>query len=187
MEHQKRHVEHKHLAKGHGVCGYVPYQQSQYSSTTAQQDTGNQTQQNQNTYTPGQLGVQGNLGNLYQQLLSGNIPSSFTNPTAATQAYQNNFNSQVAPGIAAQNGAGSPAIASQQALGLSQLQGQLYNSGVQNYLGALGQGTQYALSPTGISGNAQSNTTSQQATQGNQTVGTNPLVFLANLLGAGGP
>jgi len=187
MEHQKRHVQHKHLPQGHGVCQYVPYQQSQYSQNTAQQQAGTTGQQQQNTYTPGQTGLQGNLGNLYQQLLQGQIPSSFTNPAAATQAYQNNFNSQVAPGIAAQNGAGSPAIASQQALGLSQLQGQLYNQGVQNYTNALGQGAQYALSPTGVNSNQQTNQTSQQATQGQQTVGANPLVFLANLLGSSGP
>lgn len=188
MQHQKYHIQNKHLPQGYGVKNYVPYQQSTYNNQTAQQTAGNQGQTSQNVYSPGQTALQGNLSGLYQQLLSGQIPSSFTNPQPAIDAYKNNFNSQVAPGLAANYGAGSPAIASQQALGLSQLQGQLYNSGVQNYTNALGQGAQYALSPTGALNNQTSNTSSQQNSQGQQTVGANPLIFLANLLGGlGGP
>lgn len=178
MQYQKRPLEHKHLAKGHGIRQYVPYQNLTTNQQTGQAQTG--TSQQQNTFTPGQTGVQNNLGGLWQSFLQGNIPSSFTNPAAATNAYQSNFNTQVAPGLAAQYGAGSPVIGSQNALGLAQLQGNLYNTGVQNYAGALGGGTNYALGmPTGGVGAtaAQAAGTMNQT----QTSGINPLAFLASL------
>lgn len=183
MQHQNQRPINKHLPQGLGVKNYVPYQQQSYSQGTAQSQTGSNASTAQNTYTPGQTDLQGNLGQLYQQLLGGNIPSSFTNPAAATNAYNSNFNTQVAPGLAAQYGAGSPVIGSQNALGLAQLQGNLYNSGVQNYTNALGQGTQYALSPTGTSGTGVNNQSSTAQSAGQQNTNINPLAYLAQLLG----
>lgn len=184
MQYSKRTIENKHLSKGYGVRRYVPYMQTTQSQAAQQANTG--AQQQQNTYTPGQSDVQGSLGGLYQQLLGGNIPSSFTNPAAATNAYNSNFQTQVAPGLAAQYGAGSPQIGSQQALGLAQLQGNLYNSGVQNYMGALGQESNYALGmPTGASSTTQGQGATAQ--QGVSSTGTNPLIFLLSSLLGGGP
>lgn len=185
MEHQSKSRPVKHLDYGHGIKNYVPYQNLNTGTVNNQAQAG--SQQQQNTFTPGQTGVQNNLGGLWQSFMQGNIPSSFTNPAAATNAYNTNFDTQVAPGLAAQYGAGSPVIGSQNALGLANLQGQLYNTGVGNFLGALGGGTNYALGmPTGASGSS-----NQQATQvgnQNQQGGINPLAFLASILGnIGGP
>jgi hypothetical protein len=151
---------------------------------TTQNQTGQQSsagsQQQLNAYTPGQQGLQGNLGGLYQSLLGGNIPNSFTNPAAATNAYNTNFQTQVAPQMAAQYGAGSPAIASQQALGLAQMQGNLYNQGVQNYMGALGQGANYAQQmPVGGSGAQQA-----QGAQTSSGQSTSLMGLLSMLLGS---
>jgi hypothetical protein len=183
MKHQKRAVEHKHLTKGYGVRNYVPYLQTTQNQTAQQANTGTTAQNN--TYGVGQTNLQGNLGSLYQSLLGGNIPSSFTNPAAATTAYNSNFQQQVAPGMAATLGAGSPAINSQNALGLAQLQGNLYNTGVQNYSNALGQATNYGLTPTGGTGS----TTGQgaSASQGQSTSNINPLALLISSLLGGGP
>jgi len=150
------------------------------TGTQAQQQAGSQAGQTTNQYNPAQQGLQGSLGGFYNQLLQGSIPSAFTNPAAATSAYNTNFQSAVAPGIAAQFGGGSNQMASQQALGLSNLQGQLYNTGVSNFLNALGGGSNYAFNPTGAvnSGNTLGATNTQTTNQ-NQV---NPLVFLASLL-----
>jgi hypothetical protein len=170
MEKIDKRPQHKHLPQGYGVRNYVPYQNLNTTQNTAQQ-TGGQTA---NTFTPGQTGTQGQLGGLWQSFLSGQIPSSFTNPAAATNAYQSNFQSQVAPQIASQYGAGSPQIASQNALGLSQLQGQLYNTGVGNFMSALGGGSNYALGmPTG----SQTGQTGMQTSNQAQTSGINPLAY----------
>jgi hypothetical protein len=176
MEHfKKERPKHRLLESFDKGCQYVPYQQQQYNQSSVQGASGTTN----NAYTAGQTGLQNNLGSMWQSLLSGNIPSSFTNPAAATNAYQSNFQTQVAPGLAAQYGAGSPVIGSQNALGLAQLQGNLYNSGVNNFLGAMGSGTNYALGmPTGTgSTQAQSGQSS-----GSQTTGINPLAFLSSIL-----
>lgn len=182
MQYEKKERRIKHLDYGAGLSMYVPY--IQQSGTTAGQQANQGTSAQQNTFTPGQQQVQGDLGNLWQSFMQGNIPSSFTNPAAATNAYQSNFQSQVAPGLAAQYGAGSPVIGSQQALGLAQLQGNLYNTGVNNFLGAMGGGTNYALGmPTG----GQGATTGQAAQQGQSqmTSGINPLAFALQALMGG--
>jgi hypothetical protein len=178
MEYQARERRQKHLDYGHGIKNYVPYWSTTSSGTQGQVTGGNTLAQN--TYSPGQQQLQGNLGNLWQSFLSGNIPSSFTNPQAAINAYNTNFQTSVAPGMAAQYGAGSPAIGSANALGLAQLQGQLYNTGVNNFLGALGGGTNYALGmPTGQQGSYGSQAAGQYS--GTQTSQINPLALLAGL------
>lgn len=180
MERISKQQPNKHLPQGHGVRNYVPYQQLSTTSQAGQAQTGTSAQQN--TFTPGQTGVQGQLGNLYSQFLQGNIPSSFTNPAAATNAYQSNFNTQVAPGLASQYGAGSPVIGSQNALGLAQLQGNLYNTGVQNYTNALTAGSNYGLGmPTGATGST-AGQAAQSSTQ-DQNSNINGLAFLASILG----
>jgi hypothetical protein len=120
-------------------------QQNQSStSNSTGQSTGNSAQQN--TYTPGQQQVQGQLGAGYGNLLNstqsaagGAIPSAFTNNPNLVGAYNTSYNQTVAPQEAFQGGAGSPAIASNQALGLQQLLANQYNTGIGQYQNALGQ------------------------------------------------
>lgn len=180
MEHFKRERIGKHQANGHGVCRYVPYQQQQFNQSGVQGQSGTQA----NTYTPGQQGVQGQLGPLWQSFLQGNIPSSFTTPQAPMNAFVSNYNQNVAPGIAAQYGAGSPVNASNEALQMQQMQGNLYNTGVSNYLSGMAGGSNYALGmPTGTSGTQAGLTQSQ----GTQTTGINPLALALQSLLSGGP
>lgn len=155
-------------------------QQAQQSG----QQAGQQSQQQQNVYNPQQQGIQGDLGGFYNQMLQGNIPQSFTNPSAPMQAFSANFDNNVAPGLAATYGAGSSAANSQKALAMQQLQGSLYNTGVGNYMNALGGAQNYAFNPIGG--------TSQGANQGqqlgaSQTMNTiNPIMMLLQSLLSGG-
>jgi hypothetical protein len=180
MQHIRKERPGKHQAQGHSVRNYtVPYMNQTYSGNTGQVQGGNTNAQQ--TYTPGQTDTQGQLGGLWQSFMQGNIPSSFTNPAAATNAYNTNFQTQVAPGLAAQYGAGSPVIGSQNALGLAQLQGNLYNTGVNNYQGALSGGSNYALGmPTGNVGSYGNQGVQQQS--GQNQYGINPLALLGSLI-----
>ena len=179
MEHQSRPRRQKHIPDSYGIKNYVPYLQTQQAQAGTQANQSTSTQQN--TFTPGQQQVQGNLGNLWQSFLQGNIPSSFTNPAAATNAYNSNFNQNIAPGLASTYGAGSPQIASNNALGLAQLQGNLYNTGVNNFMSALTSGSNYGLTPTGATGSNAG--FGANTMQGTSTTNMNPLGFLlANIL-----
>ena len=179
METSKRLPQNKHLPQGLGVKSYVPYQNINSTSLTNSAQAGSSGQQN--TFTPGQTQTQGNLGSLWQSFMGGNIPSSFTTPQAPMNAFTSNYNQNIAPGVASTYGAGSPVNASNEALQMQQMQGNLYNTGVQNYNNALNSGTNYALSPTGQTG--QTAGQGQTAQDQSQTSGINPLAFLANMLG----
>jgi hypothetical protein len=121
------------------------------STSTSSQGTGN-TQQ-QNTYLPWQQQLQGQVGQAESNLLSGNVPTSFTNPQATTQAYMNNFNQYVAPELAAQYGAGSPAIGASLNSGLTNLAAQNYQQGITNYGNAVSSAAGTGLTATGQTGN----------------------------------
>jgi hypothetical protein len=102
--------------------------------------TGQQAQQQAQVYNPWQQSEQQQAGQAASSFLqTGNLPGTLGAPPAETQAYINNFNQNVAPQLAAQYGAGSPAIASQEALGLSQLAGSEYSQGISALSGAIGQ------------------------------------------------
>jgi len=181
---ERKRPKHRLLESFEKGQNYVPYMSGTYSGTTGQTTGGNTGTYQQ--YTPGQQALQGNLGSLYQNILAGQIPSSFTNPQAAINAYNTNFQQSVAPQLAAQYGAGSPQIGSQNALGLAQLQGNLYNTGVQNYLGALGQGTNYALGmPVGQTGSYGQQALGSQ--QGQYQSNITPLAFYSSLFQQAAP
>ena len=150
------------------------------STNSQQQQTGQQAQTQANTYNPAQQGLQSNLGGFYNTLLQGNIPSSFTNPAAPMQAYSANFDNMIMPGYAANFGPGSSAGNSAKALGMEQLQGQLYNTGVGNFMNALSGATNYSFNPIGGTGSG--TTSGTAAGQGSNTTGINPLLML--LMGA---
>lgn len=178
MESTKRLPQNKHLPQGLGVKNYVPYMQTTQSQTGSTANTG--AQQNLNTFTPGQTQTQGNLGNLWQSFMQGNIPSSFTTPQAPMNAFTSNYNQNIAPQVASTYGAGSPVNASNEALQMQQMQGNLYNTGVQNYSNAMTGGTNYAL---GMPIGANSATQGQGATASNGQ-STSMMGLLAALLGS---
>jgi hypothetical protein len=115
--------------------------------TGNQQNTGTTNVAGQ--YNPAQTALQGQLPSLYQSVLAGNIPQTFTAPQAAIDAYQQQFDAWKAPQLAASGGAGSPMMAANQAMGLSNLMGNLYQSGVGNYNNTLGQAGNLAFQQTG--------------------------------------
>lgn len=133
------------------------------NSTTNTSGTNSGT--NANTYNASQLAAQGQLGGQYSQYLQNGIPQSFAAPQAEINAYNQQFQNLIAPGIAAQQGGGSAGIGQEGALGLSQLMGNLYATQSQNYLTGLGQLQNMAYTPTG-------NTYSGQQTGTSNTTGT---------------
>lgn len=170
---------------------YPPQAQSQFESGTNTQtgttntnqqqsgvtsNVGQQSGSSQGTFLPGQQQLQGQVGNALGSVLSGQgIPGSSTSfIPQQTQAYVDNYNRYVAPQEAAQGGAGSPAIASNLALGLENLQGNLaqdvYNTNAGVFSSALGTGTSAAYNPTGQ--NTSGTTSGTTATTANSTQNT---------------
>lgn len=145
---------------------------SGFTGSTQEQNYANQAA-TQNQFTPGQQQLQGMVPGMFANFLSGNVPTSFTAPQQVIDAYQQNFRKMVQPGLAAQYGTGSPQIAAQQTYGLGQLLGNLYQSGLSNYAGALNAAGNYGLTPTGAATNNQGTqkvdlSGNQFSTSGNQ-------------------
>lgn len=132
------------------------------TSATAQSQQQQGLGSTANTYNAAQTANQSALPAFYANLMNGQIPSSFTHPQAAIDAFNNDFQNVQAPNLALSGGAGSPMIARNQAMGLSNLESNLYNTGVSNYINALGAGTNNAYQSTG----AENNTASSGAQQG---------------------
>ena len=148
---------------GVGTTG-TNYTQQAATGTTGQQATAN-------VYNPQSAALQTSLPQQLQAFLqTGNLPGNFAAPSQVTQAYNTNFQSQIAPQLAAQYGAGSPQIAGQQALGLQQLLSNLYQTQSNNLNNVLGTGTNLAYSTTGQLANQLSNQLNTQA--GAQTQNT---------------
>lgn len=145
-------------------------QQNNSLDTTAlnQQQNQSTNQQNQamNQYTAGQQALQGQVTGMGQNLLNGNISSSFGLPQSVYDAEIANFNRFQAPMLAAQHGAGSPAIqAAMESLQL-QLAGMGAKNAFQNALGAYDAAGKYAFTPIGnnqtqIGSNSMNNVTNQ--------------------------
>jgi len=145
------------------------------SQQTTQQQQAGATQQ-QNLYGQGQQALQSQIPGLYSQLVGGGL-STFTNPQALLDMYKQQWNNQGAPGVAAQFGAGSPQMMSQYNQGLTNLLGNQYNTGISNYLAALGGAGGYGL--TGIGSTGQ--TAQQGETNTQQQIGQTLLGMLMNL------
>jgi hypothetical protein len=124
------------VASNYGNTGTTQYGQST-----------NATQANQ--YTPGQQALQAQLNSAYGNLLSGNIPSSYTSNPNLVGAYTSAFNQSEAPSLALQGGAGSPQLQSNYALGLQNLLSNQYNTGVSEYQNSLAGATSPAYSAVG--------------------------------------
>jgi hypothetical protein len=147
------------------------------NANTTQNSQGTGQSQQSNTYLPWQQQLQGQLGQAEGNLLSGNVPSSYTNPQAATSAYMNNFNQYVAPELAAQYGAGSPAIGASLNSGLTNLAAQTYQQGFSNYGNAVSAAATPALTAVGATGNQ-----SQQQSGTSDTTQTENVTDLINMI-----
>jgi hypothetical protein len=132
---------------------------------TSQQNAQSQSQGlNRNVYTPEQQALQNQLLNHLGGYISGQtqVPAYMTAPPQVFQAYNDAFQKSVAPGIAAQYGAGSPQIGAQQSFGNEQLAAQLYQSGLTNWLAGLGLAGNLAYNSVGQNSAAQGNQNNQQ-------------------------
>ncbi len=140
----------------------------------------NNTQGVQTTQTGSQSGTQ-NQNNVYQPwqqnlaqtagTAAGNYITSGAPPPGVTgadqalsQAYTDQYNQYVAPQIAAAQGPGSAALGSQLALGLEQLNANVYGTNLSAYENAIAQGGTIGLTPEGVTG-AQGTTTTGTANQ----------------------
>jgi hypothetical protein len=170
------------------VSPSVSQSSSDVNSTQSQVGAsgGNQTgtinnQQQVNATQSGTLAGQQNQNNVYlpwQQQLQGTVGTALNNygttgtpppgvvgaDQALNQAYTDSFNQFVAPQIAASGGPGSPALGSDLALGLEQLNANVYGTNLGAYETALGQGVTASLTPTGVAG-AQGQTTTGTSAQ----------------------
>lgn len=141
--------------------------QGSTAAQSAEQGNAAQQQAAQNTYTAGQQALQGQATTGAGQFLQTGIAPGLQQEIAAENAaYQQNFNTDVAPQLAAQYGAGSPVIGGQEEMGLVNLISNAYQNQGANYNAALGTAGSLAFNPTGTTGES----TSQQS--GTNTSGT---------------
>jgi hypothetical protein len=142
--------------------GLDPYQYSQgwqsgsSSQSQDQQGTsiGNTTQDqlNNNIYDPVSLALRGSGGNLLQQIMAtGQLPGNFGISDQAFDALNRSFQKNIAPGMAAQYGAGSPAISSQQAAMNEQLAASMSQQQWSNFNNLFDEVANFAFTPTGQS------------------------------------
>lgn len=137
----------------------------QTQRTEQQQQQTQQNQQQANVYTGAQQALQGQALDQGSQIMQGNINPNMGLPQSVWDAAMFNFNKYNAPLLAAQHGAGSPAINSaMQELNLN-LAAQSGQNAVSNSINAMDAAAKYAFTPVGS--NAM-NTGAQQQT-GNST------------------
>lgn len=150
---------------------------------------GNYTGTSNNIYTTGQEGLQSTVGNAANSVLGGadalSAESSNIIPQS-DQAYTDSYNRMVAPQLAAQGGAGSPAIGSNLALGLEQLNAQLapqiYSTQAGVFSNTLGTAENAAYTPTGATNSGTQASTQDTTGSGNWQSSSNQLSALAQFL-----
>jgi hypothetical protein len=127
--------------------------QQQSTSTQQQNQTGQETQSN--VYQPWQSSLQQTAGNAAgNYVTSGGPPPGVTGADPALQhAYVDQYNQYVAPQIAAAQGPGSSALGSQLALGLEQLNANVYGTNLSAYQNAIGQAESIGFNAVGQAGN----------------------------------
>lgn len=154
------------------------------SQQLSQAATGQQSAMNQ--YNPGQLAMQDYTNQYGMNLLNGQVPQGAGLSDASRQKAWLDWNSQVAPRLAAQNGAGSPAIgssASQLALGLAAKDSEM---GFANSLGAYQAAGNFAYKPIGSNQSTAQNQLSNQASNQTSTTQDFGALISSLLAGAGG-
>ncbi len=159
-------------AVGAGNTGTVSGQIT--GSGGSQQGTTNNQQQSNATQT-GTLAGSQNQNNVYQPwqqtlaqeagtaagdyVTSGAPPPGVTGADQTlTNAYVDSYNQNVAPQIAYAQGPGSPALGSNLALGLEQLNANVYGTNLAAYQSSINQAGTIGLTPEGVTG-AQGQTT----------------------------
>jgi hypothetical protein len=140
----------------------------QTNSTTGANTQGTGNVATANTYAPWQQALQQQAGGAVGSFIqSGNLPGTFGAPQQVFDAYSANYDRFVAPQIAAQGGAGAPAIASNKALGLQQLAGQVYQNQASNFSAGIGQAGNLGFSALGNSSNQSQQNSTDTTANGN--------------------
>jgi hypothetical protein len=122
------------------------------TTTQNQTQTGNETQSN--VYLPWQGSLQQTAGTAAgNYVTSGAPPPGVTGaPPQLQQAYVNSYNRFVAPQIAAAQGPGSSALGSELALGLEQLNANVYGTNLSAYQNAINQAESIGFNSVGSQG-----------------------------------
>lgn len=129
--------------------GSLPVQTTR-TETLQQQENQAGTGYTANRYTADQQRAQGQvLGGLGAIMNGQSVPSNFGLPQSVYDAHMLNINKYVVPQLAAQHGAGSPAIPSQIAQEILQLSALSGQQAMQNYNAYAGNLGQLAFTPTG--------------------------------------
>jgi hypothetical protein len=201
MEKQRRHyyqLQHKWLdlrsvkfqglAPANNIVNYPPVAQGGNQSqtgnvnqstqgSTASSYSGQSGGQQQGTtagiYSPQQQAAQGTTGTAITNYLNtGILPGNFGNDAQQDAAYNSAYQQYVAPQLAAQYGAGSPAIGAQEAQGLQQLNANLYSTQLGAFNNATNQAMSYGFTPTGTT-NTGTESANQSGTQASNWQGSN--------------
>lgn len=137
----------------------------------SQSMSGNASQQQTPYYTQGQLDMQGQAGNLMQQILQGNIQN--LGPTQAQLDAGNAlFNQRILPKLSAVHGSGSPALnAANQDFNL-QLLAQTFPQQQQFAQNAYNSLAQFAFNPTGWQQQSNQNSTQNNSATSNSLSNT---------------
>lgn len=152
--------------------GLDPYQASQQwtsgSSSQQQQQSGTstgntaQTQLNENIYDPASLALRGQGSQALAQILAtGKLPGNFGMNQQAFDALNSAFERNIAPQLAAQYGAGSPVIGSQEALANEQLAAQLSQQSWGNFMNLFDEVANFSFTPTGQNSSSNTDSTNQ--------------------------
>lgn len=160
--------------------GLDPYQASQQwtsgSSSQNQQQSGTsvgntaQTQLNENIYDPASLALRGQGAQALQQILTtGKLPGNFGMNQQAFDALNSAFERNVAPQLAAQYGAGSPVIGSQEALANEQLAAQLSQQQWSNFMNLFDEVANFSFTPTGQNSSSNTDSTTNSTQEGTQS------------------
>lgn len=146
---------------------------SQGTSSANTTDQASQAGQQSSTFAPWQQQLQQLLpGMLSSFVQGGQVPTSLTAPPQEFAAANQQFTQNVAPGLVAQYGAGSPQLAQQQAYMNQNLAAQTYQQGVGNYLSGMGMLGGFATTPQGQTTAQTGQNTSQQNASGLGTTST---------------
>lgn len=129
--------------------GVLPFQTVTDGTTQGQQANNTQNLQS-NQYTAQQQAMQSQgLSGLAGIMAGGSVPSNFGLPQSVYDAAFANFNQYQAPLLAAQNGAGSPAINSAMQNLQLQLAGLAGSNAMSNFNSIYSAGLNYAFQPIG--------------------------------------
>lgn len=153
-----------------GTSASTANQTGVQTGTTAQQGTGSSTSTTNNIYADPALQGQAG-GSISGTLATGQLPGNFGMSQLAYDMMNQNFNQNIAPGLANAYGAGSPQIGAQFSQANEQLTNQLSQNAWGNYMNTIDAAAQLGYTPTGqtTTGNtaqkAQTDTSQAQSQQ----------------------